>query len=83
VNVKLAGDTAEWIVEAWVDSGFDLGRFGDVFFDECIAETRNGYAIFGGRGNLEPMHDVDGNTIAVASAKADELILVQYTDPSP
>jgi len=83
VNVQLAGDTAEWIVEAWVDEDYDLGRFGDIFFDECIAETRNGYTILGGRGNLEPMQDVNGNTIAVASTKADELILIRYTDPSP
>jgi hypothetical protein len=83
VNVQLVGDTVEWIVEATVGANVDLGRFGDVFFDECIAETRTGSEILGGRGNLNPMTDINGNTIAVASAKTDELILVQYTDPSP
>ena len=58
-------------------------RENEVLGDECIAETNNGYPIFGGRGNLDPMMDVDGNTIAVASAKTDELIMVQYTDTSP
>jgi Peptidase A4 family len=83
VNIQLVGGTVEWIVEATPDQSFDLGRFGDIFFDECIAGTGNGNTILGGRGNLESMQDVNGNTIAVASAKADELILIQYSDPSP
>jgi len=83
VNVQLAGDTAEWIVEAWVDENFDLGRFGDIFFDECIAGTKNGHTLLSGRGNLESMQDINGKVIAVPYAETDELIRIQYADASP
>lgn len=82
-KVQLVGDTVEWIVEATTGANVDLGRFGDIFFDACIAETNSGSAILDGRGNLENMKDVPGNTIAVATSKTDELIMIQYKDPSP
>jgi hypothetical protein len=83
VIVRLSGASAEWIVEATVGAHVDLGRFGDIFFDNCLAGTKNGFTLLGGSGNMVPMVDINGNTIAVASAKAAELILIEYEDRSP
>jgi hypothetical protein len=83
VNVRLVGDTAEWIVEAVTEDNFDLGRFGDIFFDECIAGTKNGFTLLGGKGNLESMVDINGKVIAVPFAETDELLRIQYADTSP
>jgi hypothetical protein len=83
VDIKLVGDTVEWVIEVPTDENLDLGRFGNIFFDECIAGTSNGYTILGGNGTLVSMLDVAGKTIATATARTDELIMVQYTDASP
>jgi hypothetical protein len=48
-----------------------------------MAATTNGYTILGGNGSLETMRDTNGNPIAVATARTDELIMIEYTDASP
>jgi hypothetical protein len=83
LDIKLVGDTVEWVIEVPTDENLDLARFGNIFFDECIAGTSSGYTILGGKGTLVSMLDVAGKTIATATARTDELIMIQYTDASP
>lgn len=48
---ELTGDSAEWILENPELSGggfAKLPRFGDVYFDDCIAGTRDNRLLFGG-----------------------------------
>jgi hypothetical protein len=48
---ELTGDSAEWILENPELSGggfAKLPRFGDVYFDDCIAGTRDSRLLFGG-----------------------------------
>lgn len=80
-KTQLAGDTAEWVIEAPIDSGMDLGRFGDVYFDSCIAGTTSGQLLFAGDGALVPMYDTHANVIARATAVTQQVIKVQYAGP--
>ena len=67
---------------AWSWVFLPLARFGDVYFDNCVAGTQGGKLLPGGTGRLDPMYDVHAN-IAVPSAENDWLIKVEYTDKSP
>jgi hypothetical protein len=82
-TVELVGNCAEWVIEDIVDSNTNLGRFGDVYFDECVAGTRGGHLLTAGKGTLLPMYDRDGRNIATPYAETDLLIRIQYTDQAP
>jgi len=80
-NQQLLGNTAEWIVEAPQSNGqiLKLARYGDVYFDECIAGTSDNALVFAGDGQLWTMFDVNGQAISIPQAETERLIKVQYT----
>jgi hypothetical protein len=82
-KIQLVGDTVEWILEAPIDANMNLAKYGDVYFDSCIAGTKSGQLIFAGAGALVPMYDVNGQVISEASSETDQLIKVQYSGLSP
>jgi hypothetical protein len=55
-TVPAAGITAQWILE-WVYDypGADLGNFGALFFDECMATRTSGAQLTPGQGQLVTM----------------------------
>jgi hypothetical protein len=82
-KIALVGNSAEWILEDPTDADLLLARFGDVYFDNCVAGTQDGKLLLGGTGRLDPMYDFNGHNIAVPRAENDWLIKVEYTDESP
>jgi len=52
-GTKLAGNCAEWIVEAPTVGGSQsaLADYGEVFFNVCEAVTQKGVTVYGGTGN--------------------------------
>ncbi len=48
-----------------------------------MAGTKNGLTLLGGKGNLGPIRDMNGEFIAVPLAETDELIRIRYSDASP
>ena len=77
---QLTGNCAEWIVERIpVDSSPpELARFGEVYFDECHAETANGLLVNAASGDTIEMIDSPG-VIATAVFENDTLVQVRYT----
>lgn len=82
-NNQLVGNCAEWILEAPTSSNMNLARYGDVYFDNCIAGTGAGALLPGGTGRMERMIDINGLGISVSYAENDLLIRVEYADQSP
>jgi hypothetical protein len=82
-TVRLVGNCAEWVVEDPVAANINLGRFGDVYFDECVAGTQGGHLLTAGTGTLLPMYDVNGHNIATPEAETDLLFRIRYTDAAP
>jgi hypothetical protein len=80
-GTHLVGNCAEWIVEAPTVNGGQsaLARFGDVYFDECIAGTKNHALLHGGDGDLITMVDSSNKKISIPTRETDELIKVQFT----
>jgi Peptidase A4 family len=80
-GTQLVGNCAEWIVEAPTVNGAQsaLARYGDVYFDECIAGTRNDHLLYGGDGDLITMVDSSNKAISVPAKETDELIKIQFT----
>jgi hypothetical protein len=78
-NVTLGGVSAEWILEAPIDSNMNLAQYGDVYFDSCFAGTTNGVLFLGGAGALFSMEDTAGNFISTPSRETDELFKLQYS----
>ncbi len=80
-NFELLGNSAEWIVEL-PDAGIPLARFGEVFFDGCVAGTAGGKLLFGGKGHLQSIYGFDSTghskPLAVASAENDLVVKVRY-----
>lgn len=82
-NVQLIGNCAEWIVEDPTSLGWNLARYGDVYFDNCVAGTQGGKLLLAGTGRLDEMYDTNGRTISMPYAENDLLVKVEYTDRSP
>jgi hypothetical protein len=82
-NVQLLGNCAEWIVEDPTSAEMTLARYGDVYFDNCVAGTQGGKLLLAGTGRLDEMYDTNGRTISMPYAENDLLIKVEYTDRSP
>ena len=80
-GTHLVGNCAEWIVEAPTVNGGQsaLARYGDVYFDECIAGTKNHALLHGGDGDLITMVDSSNKKISNPTRETDELIKIQYT----
>jgi hypothetical protein len=80
-GTQLVGNCAEWIVEAPTVNGGQsaLARYGDVYFDECIAGTKNEHLLYGGDGDLITMVDSSNHPISVPTRETDELIKIQFT----
>ena len=55
-----------------------LARYGDVYFDECIAGTKNHDLLYGGDGDLITMVDSSNKQISVPTRETDELIKIQF-----
>jgi hypothetical protein len=82
-NVQLEGNSVEWVLENPVSGWLGpLAKYGQVYFDYCMALTRDGAVIEGGqtRYSLE-MHDVNGENISTAYSVGDRTITTQYTEP--
>ncbi|HEY2311472.1 MAG TPA: G1 family glutamic endopeptidase [Gaiellaceae bacterium] len=79
-GTRLTGNCAEWIVEAPTVNGGQsaLARYGDVYFDECIAGTKNDHLLYGGDGDLITMVDSSNHPISVPTKETDELIKIQF-----
>jgi hypothetical protein len=79
-GTTLVGNCAEWIVEAPTVNGGQsaLARYGDVYFDECIAGTKNHHLLYGGDGDLITMVDSSNKPISVPTKETDELIKIQF-----
>lgn len=75
------GDTAEWILETnqWNGSSQVLAQFGDVYFDQCLAFTRNRVWLNSGEGELVSQRDVNGQIIATPHRLTDHPFVVSYT----
>jgi hypothetical protein len=82
-NNQLVGNCAEWILEDPVSSNMNLARFGDVYFDNCVAGTEAGALLPGGTGRMENMYDINGHGISIPYGENDLLIRVEYADQSP
>jgi hypothetical protein len=79
-GTHLVGNCAEWIVEAPTVNGGQsaLARYGDVYFDECIAGTKRDHLLYGGDGDLITMVDSSNHPISVPTRETDELIKIQF-----
>jgi hypothetical protein len=83
-EIQVAGVSAEWILEnpPKDDGTYEvLPQFGEVYFDNCIAGTREDQLLFAGDGNLQNMPNVNGVTIASPQVVTDRLMTVTYTAP--
>jgi hypothetical protein len=79
-GTTLTGNCAEWIVETPTVNGQlgHLARYGDVYFDNCIAGTGNHALLYGGDGDLITMVDGNNHPISVPTRENDELIKVTF-----
>ena len=79
-GTHLVGNCAEWIVEAPTVNGGQsaLARYGDVYFDECIAGTKNDHLLYAGDGDLITMVDSSNHPISVPTRETNELIKIQF-----
>jgi hypothetical protein len=79
-GTSLVGNCAEWIVEAPTVGGGQsrLARYGDVYFDEGVAATKNGTLLHPGTGTPITMVDGSNNQISVPKFENDEVIRVAY-----
>jgi hypothetical protein len=82
-KTSLLGNCAEWVIEDPVSSGMRLGRFGETFFDECVAGTQGGALLLGGDGSLLPMYDINGKDIAIPERETDVVVKIRYADQAP
>ena len=73
-KVHLVGNCAEWVIEDPTGANMVLGRFGDTYFDECVAGTQNGQLLTAGGAKVLEMYDVNGKTIAQPSIETDLLV---------
>jgi Peptidase A4 family len=80
-KTHLKGNCAEWIVEIPTVNGSPghLARYGDVYFDNCIAGTKAHDLLYAGSGDLITMVDGSNHAISTPQAETQELIKVQYT----
>ena len=80
-GTHLVGNCAEWIVEAPTVNGGQsaLARYGDVYFDECIAGTKKNHSAV--RRRRRPDHDghPSNKKISIPTRETDELIKIQFT----
>lgn len=91
---RLVGNTAEWVLESPVNGDIGpLAKYGEVFFDYCIAGTRNGRLYNGGHGPPPgghgpppgdytaiplSMYDVNDKEISTPEFVTDRLIKIRY-----
>lgn len=77
-GVGLAGNCAEWIVEAYGNLG-PLARFHTVDFSNCQARTQSGVNVTSGAGRPVAMKDATTNlTVALCRAIGSSGVQVQY-----
>jgi hypothetical protein len=80
-GVTFVGDSAEWILEIPMVNGElkPLARYGYVYFDFCVAGTRNHVLRYGGKGDLLiTMVDANNKPISVPRVETDQLIKLVY-----
>jgi hypothetical protein len=80
-GTTLVGNCAEWILEAPTVNGDQsaLAKYGDVYFDSCIAGTKNHALLYGGKGDAITMVNASNNPISVPTLETDELVKVRFT----
>jgi hypothetical protein len=79
-GTTLQGNCAEWVVEAPTVGGSlaNLARYGEVYFDNAIAETSANVLVKGGTGNTISMTG-GGKTISTPTIETPTLIKCLYT----
>jgi hypothetical protein len=82
-GTKLAGNSAEWIVETPVVNGVltDMPDYGQVFFSTCEAYLVNGSVVNGGTGNNINLVQ-NGVTLSTGTLVTPTIIECQYAGPS-
>jgi Peptidase A4 family len=77
----VVGKSAEWILEtpAYNNTPGVLAQYGEVYFDQCVAATRDHAILLGGQGELLSQSDVSGQIISTPNVLTDELITIRYT----
>jgi hypothetical protein len=80
-GTSLVGNCAEWIVEAPTVNGGQsaLAKYGDVYFDSCIAGTSKRNLLYAGKGDAITMVNGAGKSISVPTFETNELIKLTYT----
>jgi Peptidase A4 family len=93
-GLRVVGGSAEWILENPPNSGSGfpadpptfgwlgpLPRFGPVYFDFCLAGTRDGAVHSPGTSTLLNMVNTDGHRIATPMALTDDVQRIRYVVP--
>ncbi len=75
---------AGWMLEVpnFEEGPSYLPRYGDVYFDDCVAGTPDNALVYSGGWSTYPqMVDIDNQQISVAQQETDRLFKVMYTGP--
>lgn len=83
-GTKLAGNSAEWIVETPIVGGVltQMPDYGEVFFSSCEGYLTNGSAVNGGTGNNINLVQSE-KTISTGTLITPTIIQCQYTGAQP
>jgi hypothetical protein len=83
-GTKLAGNSAEWIVETPVVGGAltQMPDYGEVFFSNCEAWLTNGTVVNGGTGNNINLVQ-NGKTLSTGSLITPTIVECQYAGAAP
>jgi hypothetical protein len=83
-GTKLAGNSAEWIVETPVVGGVltQMPDYGEVFFSTCEGYLTNGSVVDGGTGNNINLVQ-SGTTVSTGTLITPTIIQCQYTGAVP
>ena len=84
-GTRWTGDTVEWILETEGEEVYRqiipsvLPQFGEVYFDSCLAATRDRKLISAGNGSFIDQLDINGQKITATFPITDVLFKVRYT----
>lgn len=83
-GTTLVGNCAEWIVETPTVNGklAALPRYGDVYFDSCVAGTSRHALLEGGSGTPITMLSSSNKQISIPTLETSQLVKVAYSSGS-
>ena len=84
-GTKLAGNCAEWIVEAPTVGGAQsaVADYGEVFFSTCEAATNTGVTVSGGTGNNINMTSAGGTVVSDGNLITPTVVQCAYVGAVP